>query len=95
MTNHDILERIDADLIEPQRLAGAVIDQALIERRRPEYRGRALTAREALAALKFEVLVVAVAAENIANGIALSDADRARLLLAWARIDAIAAEAGS
>jgi hypothetical protein len=88
-----ILHRIDADLIEPQRLAGAVIDQTLIERRRrPEHRGQ-LTAREALVALKFEALVVALAAQNVARGISLSDDDRARLLVAWARIDTIAAEA--
>ena len=90
-----ILARIDGDLIEPQRLAASVSDRILIERRRPGYSGRALSAREALQALLFEVQLVAVAAENIAHGIALSDADRARLLLAWGRITTIATEAGA
>ena len=43
-----IFERVDADLIEPQRLAGAVVDRVLINRRQRDYTGRALTAREAL-----------------------------------------------
>ena len=91
-----ILERIDADLIEPQRLAASVIDQLRIERRRPAANGpRGITAREALRALAFEAQLIAVAAENLAHGIALSDDDRARLLVAWGRITEIASEAGA
>ena len=89
-----IFERIDADLIEPQRLAGSVLDQARIERRLHGSSGRPLSSREALRAARFEVQLAAVAAENLARGIALDDGDRARLLLAWARLDALASEAG-
>lgn len=91
----NIFERIDADLIEPQRLAASVIDEVVIQRRRRDDTGRGLTAREALAALKFEALVVSLAAQNMARGMALGDADLTRLLVAWGRIDTIAAEAGA
>lgn len=90
-----IMDKIDADLIEPQRLAGCVLDQARIERRRPESNGRPLTSREALQAARFEVQLAAVAAENLAQGFTLTDGDRARLLVAWARLEALAVEAGA
>ena len=90
-----ILERIDAGLIEPQRLAGSVIDEVVIQRRRRDCNGRALTAREALQALAFEAMLVSVAAQNLALGMALEDADLTRLLLAWSRIETLAAEAGA
>ena len=89
-----IFERIDADLIEPQRLAGSVVDRLLIDRRKRDYTGRALTAREALQALTFEAQFVAVAAQNLAQGITLEAGDLARLMVTWARIDTIATEAG-
>ena len=89
-----IFERIDVDLIEPQRLAGAVVDRVLIDRRKRDYAGRALTAREALQALTFETQFVAVVAQNLAQGITLEAGDLARLMVAWARIDTIATEAG-
>jgi len=90
-----IFERIDADMIEPQRLAGSVIDRLLIDRKKRDYTGRGLTAREALVALKVETLIVAVAAQNLARGMALVDADLTRLLVAWARIETLATEAGA
>ena len=90
-----IMNRIEADLIEPQRLAGSVLDQARIERRRPGNNGRPLSSREALQAACFEVRLAAVAAENIARGFTLTDNDRARLLVAWARLEALATEAGA
>ena len=89
-----ILERIDADLIEPQRLAGSVVDRVLIDRRQRDYTGRALSSREALQVLTFEAQFVAVAAQNLAQGITLETGDLARLMVAWARIDTIATEAG-
>ena len=46
--------------------------------------------REALRALHQEVLLVAIAAENLAGGITLSDDDRDRLILAASRIRAAA-----
>lgn len=59
------------------------------EHRRP----RALSARDALLALQFEALLVLVAAENLAQGIALSDEDRERLALTVHRLNQIADEA--
>ena len=91
----NIFEQIDADLIEPQRLAGSVVDQVVIRRRKRDYNGRSLTAREALQALVFESQFVAVAAQNLAQGMALGDADLTRLIVAWARIETLAAEAGA
>ena len=91
---NNILDEIDADLIEPQRLAGAVVDQVVIRRRKRDYNGRSLTAREALQALAFEAQFVAVAAQNMAHGLTLGAGDLARLMLAWARIDIITTEAG-
>ena len=91
----NIFERIDADLIEPQRLAGSVIDEVVIQRRRRDYNGRALTAREGLQALTFETQLVAVVAQNLAQGITLEAGDLARLMVAWARIETIATEAGA
>ena len=88
-----IFESIDADLIEPQRLAECVVDRIKVDRRKRDYAGRALSAREALLALAFEAQLVAVCAENQAQGVALTDADRARLLVAWARITTIVSEA--
>lgn len=89
-----ILEKIDADLIEPQRLAQSVIDQIKVERRRPATKGqRGITPFEALKALACETKIVAVCAQNLAHGIALNDADHARLLVAWARVETIFSEA--
>ena len=95
MTDTNIFTRINADLIEPQRLAGCVVDQVLIERRRRDYTGRALSARDALKALKFEATFVSVAAQNLAQGIVLTADDLARLMIAWALIDTITSEAGA
>lgn len=89
------LNEIDADLIEPQRLAQCVVDQLGLERRRPRRDGpRGITAREALQALAFEAQLVALCAENQAQGTVLTDADRARLLVSWARITTIINEVG-
>lgn len=88
------LTDIDPDLIEPQRLAGSTLDQARNERRRTRNPGPTLTAREALQAARFELQLAVVAIENVAYGIALNDADRARLILAGVRLEALAAEAG-
>lgn len=90
-----IFDKIDADLIEPQRLAGSVLDEARNARKEPGGNARPLSSREALQAARFEVRLVAVAAENLAHGITLTDDDRARLLVAWARLEALAAEAGA
>jgi hypothetical protein len=90
-----ILNRIDADLIEPQRLAESVIDQFKVERRKAPTAGpRGITAREALQVLSVEAQLVALASQNIARGIKLNDLDNARLMVAWARITTIISEAG-
>lgn len=91
-----VLERIDADLIEPQRLAGCVIDELRSDRRRPPAKQRGgISAREALKALQFEAMVVMVSAEQLSIGKPLSDPDKARLVVAFSRIGTIASEAGS
>lgn len=81
--------------VDPGRRAAVVLDsltRAEIEHRRQQRRPAALTAREALEAVRFESLLVAVAAGNLANGADLSDDDLDRLLLAANRIERIAGE---
>jgi hypothetical protein len=48
-----------------------------------------LPAGAALQVLSFEALLVAVAASNVANGVALTESDKERLLIAAKRIGAI------
>ena len=95
MIDANIFTRIDADLIEPQRLAASVRDELLVDRGRPPARryGNGITAREALLALWFEASLVAVSAENLATGKVLTDADRVRLWVAYGNIYAIVQEA--
>lgn len=85
------LDGIDADLIEPHRLAACVIDELRAERRRPDrvHGQRGLSARDTLIALRFEAAVVAVSAGNLATGMVLCEDDYARLMVAWARIEAV------
>lgn len=56
----------------------------------PTERKQFLDARAKLKELRFEVLLVAVAAENLRQGVALDDADRARLWEAAHKIRAAA-----
>jgi hypothetical protein len=86
----------DFSEIDVDRRAAAVlddIDAASREWHRRNHRPRALSARDALLALQFEALVVAVAANNVRQGVALTDADHDRLLLASERISVIVDEA--
>ncbi|MBP9058799.1 MAG: hypothetical protein KBF98_00625 [Rhodoferax sp.] len=46
-----------------------------------------LSPRQALSVMAFESLLAAVAAGNVANGVTLTDADRARLMVAANRIN--------
>jgi hypothetical protein len=89
------LDQIDADLIEPDRLAECVIDTLKSERRRPprDGRQRGISAREALIALKFEATFVWVCAANLRAGTELVDDDFDRLVVACQRIDTIVEEA--
>ena len=90
---------IHPHLIEPQRLAGSVMDAIIIERSQHGHTGRAITAREALQALTYEANFVAVCALNIRKCLeqcpcpALAESDVHRLLIAKNAIDAITAEA--
>lgn len=61
------------------------------QQNKPRRRGL-LTAGEALRLLSFEAQLVAVAAGNMANGVALSDSDRPRLAEACNRIEGILRE---
>ena len=88
----------DIDLVDDERKAAAVMDTLVAaeamharEHRRP----RALSLREALSALRFEILFVSVALMNYRNGIDLTDEDEERLLQAANYIDTILAEAGA
>lgn len=83
----------DIDLMEPQLKADILIDRLTIETR--EYRRKrpkSFTAREALLCLEFEALLVATAAGNIAYGVELTDEDRNRVWLAYARVQTIVDE---
>jgi hypothetical protein len=48
------------------------------------------SAPDILACIAFEALVASVAAGNIANGVAITDADRERLTVAASRLQAAA-----
>jgi len=81
--------------VEPARRAGVALDMVQTSRRQWESehrRPRALTAREALLALQFEVLLVWVAAGNLAAGVELTDEDFERLTIACSRLEAIIEE---
>jgi hypothetical protein len=92
------MSEIELGDVEPERRAAVAEDHAVVMRRAWEHKNRrppALTAREALAALKFEALFVWVAATNVARGVVLSDVDAARLTAAARFIHSIATEAGT
>lgn len=92
---------IDPHLIEPQRLAGSVLDAIIIERKQRGYSGRAISTGDALQALTYEANFVAVCALNLrkcrnesrCGCTILADSDIDRLLIAKRAIDAITAEA--
>jgi hypothetical protein len=81
----------DLHLVEPHRLAQAAQDEMTTQSR--HQRPRAFTTRDALETLRFEAVLVSTAALNVANGVVLSDVDLDRLMEAYRRVDAIAAEA--
>lgn len=58
----------------------------------PTTKSTALSPRAALGALSFESLLVAVAAGNVAQGVALTDGDRRRVMVAAGRIQHIAGD---
>ena len=86
---------ITLDDVEPDRRASVVLD--VIRRAETDHAARnrrpaALSAREALAALQFEAVLIWVAAGNLRNGVTLGDDDFRRLTIATARVEAIARE---
>ncbi|MEP7301713.1 MAG: hypothetical protein ABI699_09305 [Caldimonas sp.] len=84
----------DFDLVDGERKADVLLDRVRVEsREHVRKRDRAFTNRDALLCLEFEALLVAVAASNLARGVALTDDDRARLWLAYGRMQAIVDEA--
>lgn len=75
------------EFVEACKSLGAWRSDGIPERQR---KPTPLSARSALDVLRFEATVVAVAAGNIGNGIALSERDKRRLLKASGRIIRIA-----
>lgn len=75
------------EFIDAAKALGAWIDDGKPEARR---KPAPLPPRAALEVLSFEATVAAVAAGNIAHGIAMSDTDRTRLMTAANRINRLA-----
>lgn len=81
--------------VEAARALGAWQDDPASAQQGPQRRRPCgLPAREALALLRDDALVVAVAAGNLARGLVLREADRQRLLEGAARIQRIADQVG-
>lgn len=73
-----------ADFIDAAKAIGAWVDDG---RPHTPQKPTPLSPRAALAAMAFECTLAAVAAGNVAKGVPLSDADRARLMKAAGRIN--------
>ena len=86
---------LDLHDIPAPRRASVALDAIATARStyaRQHRRPAALTAREALAALQFESLLIWTAAANLRDGVVLTDEDFDRLTLAVRHIDALAGE---
>lgn len=83
------MERYDLDFIAAARALGCWDDDG----RPAPTRAMSLPPRAALEVLHFEALLTATAAGNLAQGVELTDVDRARLRKAAGRIILIAQEA--
>lgn len=79
----------DLDFIDAAKTLGAWQEDGKPSKPR---RPKPLSANQAIQVLAFESLLTYVAAGNIAHGVQLSDTDRARLLVASQRIQAVAGE---
>jgi DNA primase len=75
------------DFVTAAKALGAWIDDGKSE---PRKKPAPLPPRAALEVLNFEATLTAVAAGNLANGLALSDKDRVRLMTAANRINKVA-----
>jgi hypothetical protein len=84
------LQEVDAE--RRASVAGDAITSARIQWDRRESPSSALTAREGLAAIQFEALLVWTAAANIRNGVELTQTDFDRLSIACQWIDLICDE---
>ena len=85
-----------SDAIEPERRAACVLDEVGAARRsweRTNRRSRALSAREAIAAIQFECLLVWAYGKSLLTGHTPSDDDEARVSIAMRRITEITDEA--
>ena len=83
--------------VEPVRRADVALDEVHAQQRqwhRQNRRPAALTAREALAALQFESLLLWAAWHNVHNGVEMTDDDAARINVAMANINEICDEVG-
>lgn len=77
------------EFVEAAKQLGAWVEDGRPQR--PQ-RPTTLPPRAALEVIGFEATLVAVAASNIAKGVTLTDADRARVMVAAGRINRIAGE---
>jgi hypothetical protein len=77
------MQHAGLDFVEATKAVGAWVDDGKPQTHR---KATALTPRNALEVLGFEATLCAVAAGNLAAGLQLSDADRARLLVCCNRI---------
>ena len=83
----------DLDFVDAARALGAYVDDG--QPHRGFVKVTTVSPKAALGVLEFEALLVAVAAGNMAQGLPLTDADRARVMQAAARIGFIAQEIGT
>jgi hypothetical protein len=87
---------MDLQGVERERRASVAMDAIVTQRDqhdREHRRPKALTAREALEAVAFELLLCWTVLSNWRYGVALSDADWERFDVALKRIDFVAQEA--
>jgi DNA primase len=78
-----------AEFVDAAKALGAWVNDGKPER---QHKPTALSPRAALSALTFEANLVAIAAGNLAMGVILTDADRARLMVATGRINRVAGD---
>jgi hypothetical protein len=81
------MQSTGAEFVPAAKALGAWVDDG---RAPTQTKPTALSPRAALEVLTFEALVVAMAAGNVSKGIALSDDDRQRVMVAAGRIQHIA-----
>lgn len=82
------MQKHDVEFVEACKALGAWVDDG----KPTKASALPFSARSALEVVRFEALLCAVAACNLAKGIELASADRERLVQAAARIEFIAAE---